>query len=1095
MNRELISQTYNGYLNNEAIIKRIEEYVNVIENNKLTKDLEYTNLVIAAENKEQALDFARNTAKLLFTQNLCHSYKQIDLTVENIGSLSMILEDIIIVNNYDEYISWDDLKNAISSVHKIVILCTTLSNRNRYKEEAGAFYDLFVKQVQLKPYSIEDICSAAKVYFEELKKNERITSYDDSFMTALDQYIRTVYPRSILQGREFIEDLEERIVRKSYETSNPLELTSSSIPIYFRQESTDEIEKNIKDYFCYSSDINDILHNAYVCANLKHAKGFTEYRETMHLNISGYSFEYVQKFANIYARLLNSDKYNLIHAKDVTVMNLYDVIREKDNFENKHGLIVLKDFELVNTFYNANEVIEQLIQIIEESNDVVWILFGHHQFNEMMNANNEKQFKEIFKKEYSLDTHDKASSENYIRYCYRNKQIGNVPLKSPEKLDEELCEQVLATQNQKEATYIIEKYIIDHLQKDELQIKETENTPKVSEAPIKKPSAPVQKVNNYKEIQDKEKEIKKLVQTVEEKPDKKEVNILLLAMSTLNLIKVCTYIFKDEKYDIQGKYISALEPIPKTLAEILAQKNEKLDAIYVLNTNQTTNNLKDNLQQEIVNYADTQEKYSAYTYFKERCSCLINPNNIYSISLEKEGENIMDVETSLYELSQSLNDNYLSNGQKINLYVDIHGGLRSVQTVVDGIIMLMKDIENIELKDIYTGMFNTGEGAFKLESVTKDFEIFNFVSGIKEFLSFGRSNGLVEFNKSMEPKVEREELVDGINRISDSIVLNRMEKFTDNLKSLSSLVNTKDKEKGYYDTIKHLIRANYQVKIDNQNYNLLLEDSMNFPAQLQWCLDKNLLQQALMLIENRTARALEQAGILKESYELTKFGTQKKLELLGDWVKYSFCKDSAPWKKKEKEKKEIDALRFDGENKVLCFKTMRKTELFNNMNIMVLKDVKAEIKRHRNNADGNYPIQYFDMSHPINKENENKEYFIKNQGNTTLRAKLVQIPINEKYLNNQSFLESLYIMLYVYKNLKWYRNTVAHPDTIDSNKDLKVEDLRAWIAFYIKMFIEVLNYTNESFEKPKLNETIDVEDALANLESRFGSKYKKKGNK
>ena len=1093
MNRELISQTYNGYLNNEAIIKRIEEYVNVIENNKLSKDLEYTNLFIAAENKEQALDFARNTAKLLFAQNLCHSYKQIDLAVDNINNLSMILEDIIIINNYDEYINWEDLKNAISSVHKIIILCTTLSNRDRYKEDVSPFYNLFVKQVRLQPYSIDDICSAAKVYFEGLKKNERITSYDDSFVTALDQYIRTVYPRSISQGREFIEDLEERIIRKSYETSNPLELTSSSIPIYFRQESTEELEKNIKDYFCFSSDINDILHNAYVCANLKHAKGFTEYSETMHLNISAYSFEHVQKFANIYARLLNSDKYNLIHAKDVTVMNLYDVIREKDNFKNKHGLIVLKDFELVNTFYNANEVVEQLIQIIEnQSNDLVWILFGHHQFNEMMNANNEKQFKEIFKKEYSLDAHDKESSENYIRYCYLNKQIGNVPLKSPDKLDEELCQQVLATQNQKEATYEIEKYIIEHLQKDQKQIKEIDNTPKVSEATAKKPSTVVEKVNKYNEVKDKEKEIQKIVQAVEEKSNKKEVNILLLAMSTLNMINVCTYIFKDEQYDIQGKYISALEPIPKTLAEILAQKNEKLDAIYVLNTNQTINNLKDNLQQEIVNYADTQEKYSAYTYFKERCSCLIDPNNIYSISLEKEDQNIMDVETSLYELSQSLNDNYLSNGVKINLYVDIHGGLRSVQTTVDGIIMLMKDIENIELKDIYTGMFNTGEAAFKIESVTKDFEIFNFVSGIREFLSFGRSNGLVEFNKSMEYKVEREELVDGINKISDSIVLNRMEKFTDNLKSLSSLVNTRDKEKGYYDTIKYLTRANYQVKINNQDYNLLLEDSMNFPAQLQWCLDKNLLQQALMLIENRTARALEQAGILEEGYERPN-GKGKKLDLLGDWVKYSLCIDKNHWMKKEAGMKEIEVSKFD-ETKVLCYKTMRKTELFNNMNILIIKDVKAGIKKYRNNGDGEYSIQYFDMSRPINRELPKEEYYIESQGDykPPLRAKLVQIPIKEKYLNNQAFLDSLYIMLYVYKNLKWYRNTVAHPDTIDENKDLKVEELRAWIAFYIKMFIEVLNYTDEVPNKPINNETINVEDALANLESRFGSKHSKK---
>ncbi len=1089
MDKETIFKTYNGYLNNETIVKRIEEYLNVIENNKLSKDLNYTNLIIVGEDKEQALDFARNTAKLLYAQNLCYSYKQIDLTVDNIDSISKVLEDVIIINNYDEYINWEDLRNVISSVHKLIILCTTQANRDRYKEDSSVFWNLFIKQIQLHPYSIEDICSAAKLYFEDLKRNERIKSYDDSFVTVLEKYIRTVYPRSILQGREFIEDLENRIIRKSYETSNPLELSAKSIPIFFKQESTEEIEKNIRDYFCFSSDISDILNNVDVCVNLKHSKGFTEYVGTVNLNLTGYSFEYIEKFANIYARLLNSDKYDLIHSKDVAIMNLYDVIREKDNFKNKHGLILLKDFERLNTFYNANEVVEQLIEVINQSDDLVWILFGHHNFSEMMNTDNVQNITKIFNKKYSLDTHDKSSSENYIRYCYANKQIDNIPLKAPEQLNEELCQQVLATKNQKEATYIIEKYIISHLSEIDYQAAETIIEEKASE-PVEKAVVQDQKPNNYYEIKNKEKEIQNLVENVKvQATDKQEANVLLLAMSTLPSIKVCSYTYHNGEQDIQGKYISSLEPIPKLLAEILAHKNEKLDAIYVLNTKQTTDELRKNLQEEIINYADTQENYSAYTYFVERCSCLIEPNNIYSISLEKE-ENVMDAETALYELSQSLDTKYLSEGKKINLYVDIHGGLRAIQTIVDGIIMLMKDIENIELKDIYTGMFNSVEGAFKVEKANKDFEIFNFVSGIREFLSFGRSNGLVEFNKSKEYKKEREELVVGINNISDSIVLNRMEKFSDNLKALSLLVNTRDAEKGYYDTIKYLIKSNYNVSINNQTFNLLLDDSTNFPAQLQWCLDKNLLQQALMLIENRTSKILGNAKILKE---------EKNVDLLGDWVKYSLSFDATPWMKKEKGKSEKEAIIYDNANNILCYKKMDNKCLFKEINILNAKNVKNEIKKQRNNESGKYSIQYFDISHNINGR-ENEEYYLRDIKRNNddkpkyLRAKLKNIPINEKLRVDQSFLESLYMLLYVYKNLKRYRNTVAHPDVMKSENDLKVEALQAWIKFYIEMIVEVLSKADDILGEPyfKKTKSLSEEEALANLESRFGSKYKKK---
>ena len=46
-------------------------------------------------------------------------------------------------------------------------------------------------------------------------------------------------------------------------------------------------------------------------------------------------------------------------------------------------------------------------------------------------------------------------------------------------------------------------------------------------------------------------------------------------------------------------------------------------------------------------------------------------------------------------------------------------------------------------------------------------------------------------------------------------------------------------------------------------YDLLGENSDYLPAQLQWCLDKNLLQQALVLVETKTACQLKNSGIIE----------------------------------------------------------------------------------------------------------------------------------------------------------------------------------------------------------------------------------------
>lgn len=1077
MDREIIRQTYNGYLNNEAIEQKIEEYLNILKNNEINKELNNTHLIVATENKEQALDFANNTAKFLCSQIIEYSFKKYDLNENNISDLPKVLENIVVVNNFDEYIKWEDIKNLISSTDKIIILCTTLSNENRYKEDKRDFYELFVKQIELEPYSIDDICSASKIFFEGLKRSGKILSYDESFFLALDEYIRTVYPRAILQGRAFVEDLETRIIRRAYETNTPLELSDKTIPYYFKQEGTDEILNNIKEYFCFSSDIDAILKNVSDCAKLKHARGFTEYKPTLNLNLSGYSFEYVERFANIYARLLNSDKYNLIHSKNVTIMNLYDVMREKDNFNNKHGLILLKDFDLVKDFLNANEVVAQLIEIINnQSNDLAWILYGHHKFEEMLNIENVTKLNSIFDCEYSLDECDDNSSKEYIKLCFKNITFDNKPILVPSSLDEGLVGNVKKSQNQKEAKKIIEEYIANNIE----ELSAEDETPKIDSA------------KEFDGVQRKESEICKLVENIKHNPNKNEVNILLLAMSTINFVSVSTYTYKDENYDIEGKYVSSLEPVPKMLAEILAKKDDKLDAIYVLNTQKTTENLAEKSQGELIKYANTDEKYTAFSYFKERCSCLIDSNNIYSINLENNEKQGTNVEAALYEVSQKLNA-FLNEGKEINLYVDIHGGLRAPQIIVDAILMLIKDIEHIKLKDIYTGAFN-GE-KFPIVSVKSDFEIFNFVSGMREFLSFGRSNGLVEFNKARESQSNQDstKLVDGINRISDSIVLNRMEKFEDNLISLSELVNTKDREKGFYDTIKNLIRSNYQVSINNKRYDLLDKESINFPAQLQWCLDKNLLQQALMLIENRTSNALENTGILeKKSIKRIKRKKGKivykktvKLDLFGNWIKYSLALEESKWEKKGKGKNNDELETYDNE-KILCYKPMNQYELFGGIKFTTTSDVREEIKSKKIKSDegenDKYPTEYFNCAYDSKEDyyGIDDEFYVKKDNYNSMYARLEEIPINDKLKNNQNFLESFYTLLYVYKNLKWYRNTVAHPEKIDNDNDLKVEELRAWIKFYIEIFTEALDKANTLFvdanERPSLDTKIIKEE-------------------
>ena len=69
--------------------------------------------------------------------------------------------------------------------------------------------------------------------------------------------------------------------------------------------------------------------------------------------------------------------------------------------------------------------------------------------------------------------------------------------------------------------------------------------------------------------------------------------------------------------------------------------------------------------------------------------------------------------------------------------------------MLNAILILIKDIDNIELKDMYTIGYDNQAHFGIVRSVKDVSNVYDFVSGMKEFLSFGRSNGLVQFNDNV----------------------------------------------------------------------------------------------------------------------------------------------------------------------------------------------------------------------------------------------------------------------------------------------------------------------------------------------------------
>lgn len=1036
MENNMVDSVFKGMLNPE-VHEQVVELENLLRNSGTNQ----MSLYIESDDLLKLEEFSKNVVELLKGMNLI-SYparralslflKQYLMTKTiNCVVIDAIEEDGI---NKDK---WELLKQNLKDSHIFTIFLTTKEHGDELRKQySNDFFNTFDFVIRLKPYSISEIISGAEYALE----NSGLTYDKNTFLPAYEEWIRTVYHRADLQGEAFVEGIIKRLIRQSMKLNQDGNVTPESIPVYWKRELSEDVQKDIEDKYSKYTSIKTILN--LVQTNKEH----DVLRNTYNLCIETNNDSLVKDFARDYARLLNSQNYDVIYSTFVEEVDVRKLI-EMENLQNQHGLIVVKeldDLDLEDATSKA--ALDCLLENISNSkNDLVWIvntkmdcikdklesfkfiektpskinvdkqecdineiitILGKSQSNEFSheiyvdwNGKEEKiasfdSGKNSFEYAYTIplsfanDLPNQTEGKVSFRLdtYYNGEFIGsdttsNIRVIIPEtyksvielvevvkedgsKLDEFKPNEdrlkfkihvngscgatIKSIQTSLEGkTYFGEEFITDPLEHGgelnyKVEIVDSRNrfTTKTGSINVKEVEKQVEEKldpimhPDFLKVQEKENQLHELVKDIKSNPNEK--NVLLLAMSTLpneRQRQVLKYVVDDsikELFDqgnAEGSYFYQLEPVPKMLVEELSKNNEKLDYIYALNTFASNNSksfLTDGVEKNIY-YSDEFKEYTAFEYFQERCSKIIDKEDIIDIPVEKE-KDVVDVSTALYDFTTRLVQ--LTKNYKVNLYVDIHGGFRDTATVLNAVLMLINNINNIELKDVYSVKFSNPEGIIK--SVKKTSNIYDFVGGMQEFLSFGRSNGLIRFNETIQNGTDVM-LVDAINNISDSILLNRMNNFSMNLKDLSETLKQNELQ-GFYGIVKGLVSNNYKVQIKNRTYDLLGRDSDYLPAQLKWCLDKKLLQQALVLIESQTAVTLVNNNIIIGSE-----GRNHDYPFFGDWVKYSLCKS---------ENEDSIYVRFDKEP-LLSFE---KSEAISNDTMEV--------------CDENYKMSYFTTYKP-----------------------------------------------------------------------------------------------------------------------------------
>lgn len=340
----------------------------------------------------------------------------------------------------------------------------------------------------------------------------------------------------------------------------------------------------------------------------------------------------------------------------------------------------------------------------------------------------------------------------------------------------------------------------------------------------------------------------------------KPKNVLLLALSTFyQTMKTSYFIYDDKLYT--GIY--QLDPIPKMLCDKLAKKGEYIDYVFLLDSTESDEKpIHPEVTDDEVPENDPFRHYrfigSPLEFFKHRTRKYVSPNN-------PDEEKYLCFITDKIDPSDGITAaaEKIREFRDVNLYIDIHGGLRYVSIAMEAIASLLNN-ENVKSMEVYTVEFSKSAPKEKPTPIHKDttHELFSFVSGINEFINFGRADSLEKYLKSRDSQLTK-----AIKEMADGISVCNIGKLENGVKALQEYYKTDLSEDNYLKIFRETIR---------DEFDSLLNENAGALEMIEWCEKKGHFQAALTMIESKMPALVFKPGYLKEPL----FSEQTEQELI-----------------------------------------------------------------------------------------------------------------------------------------------------------------------------------------------------------------------
>ena len=209
---------------------------------------------------------------------------------------------------------------------------------------------------------------------------------------------------------------------------------------------------------------------------------------------------------------------------------------------------------------------------------------------------------------------------------------------------------------------------------------------------------------------------------------------------------------------------------------------------------------------------------------------------------------------------------------KDKFWIDVHGGFRSTMTVLSGIISLLK-IDGITPDRVYSPRFDNSDNKLTLPKSTEEIEIFDFVSGMDDFINYGNADMLREYFGRHNGSEYEQDILAAIDKVALGTQCCDTVSYKQGLSELSKLLKRPEpSDSSLLGLFINYIKDSYGELLTKHRTTLMI---------IKRCVNKKMYQQALTFIEASMPEEIVKKGLL--SFGIVNYQSSEIIELSKDY--------------------------------------------------------------------------------------------------------------------------------------------------------------------------------------------------------------------